>query len=361
MARFRSSDGRRSCWPSCARIPRLPGSRSTPAERAAWLFCTRPTTAPPIASCNTPVTLAEKTYGKQHIEVARGLNALGMLCKYTGRFVEGRLYKRALVVATRAAGADSEDVAVIYHNIGGIEHAAGRYQHAEGPARLGVTIREKLLGPDHPSVAEDVAALAAILDGQERFAESEPMYERVLPLFRARRAHYDVAVNLHNLAAAHAAQHKFASAQKMYREAEKLKQKLLGDDHPDTALTAYGMGVLARARGDHDEALARIGRAERVFHKTLGMVHPHTVEARRTLAALEEARPKGWPEELKDARRQTRLIRNHELLRIEHAVRVFRVHLGQQIDEDPRDAQIAVPLAVGGDDPPRRRGPSRCA
>ena len=49
-------------------------------------------------------------------------------------------------------------------------------------------------------VAADIAALAAILDGQGKYDESEPLYRRVLAIFvRAYGAeHYEVAVNLNN-------------------------------------------------------------------------------------------------------------------------------------------------------------------
>jgi len=41
------------------------------------------------------------------------------------------------------------------------------------------------LGPDHPHVAADVAALAALIDGQERFEEAEALYQRALAIFKA--------------------------------------------------------------------------------------------------------------------------------------------------------------------------------
>ena len=38
-----------------------------------------------------------------------------------------RLYRRALAVTTRALGPEHPDVATLYHNLGGLEHARGRY------------------------------------------------------------------------------------------------------------------------------------------------------------------------------------------------------------------------------------------
>ena len=50
-------------------------------------------------------------------------------------------------------------------------------------ARRSVAIREKALGPDHPDVAADLAALAALLDGQGKYAEAEARYRRALTVF----------------------------------------------------------------------------------------------------------------------------------------------------------------------------------
>ena len=39
------------------------------------------------------------------------------------------------------------DVATLYHNLGGLEHARGRYTRGEPWARRAVAVRERALGP----------------------------------------------------------------------------------------------------------------------------------------------------------------------------------------------------------------------
>ncbi len=63
---------------------------------------------------------------------------------------------------------DNTEAASIYHNLGGLAHARGRYSEGESLARQAVEIRLRALGPDHVDVAADVAALAAIPDGQRK-------------------------------------------------------------------------------------------------------------------------------------------------------------------------------------------------
>ena len=70
-----------------------------------------------------------------------------------------------------------------------------------------LAIREKKLGPEHPDVAADAAALAAILDGQGKREEAEALFRRALNVFERIYGphHYEVAVNLNNLGALHQA------------------------------------------------------------------------------------------------------------------------------------------------------------
>src|SRR5437899_2606067 len=75
------------------------------------------------------------------------------------------------------------EVATLYHNLGGLEHARGHFAGGEPWARQSVAIREQALGPDHPEVAADVAALAALLDGQGKWDEAEALYRRALAIF----------------------------------------------------------------------------------------------------------------------------------------------------------------------------------
>ena len=50
-------------------------------------------------------------------------------------------------------------------------------------ARRAVAIRTKALGPDHPQVAADFVAIAALLEAQGKYDEAESMYRRALMIF----------------------------------------------------------------------------------------------------------------------------------------------------------------------------------
>ena len=59
---------------------------------------------------------------------------------------------------------------------------AGRYAEAEPLYRGALEIKEKILGPVHPAVADGLHNLASVYHDQERYAEAEPLYRRALAI-----------------------------------------------------------------------------------------------------------------------------------------------------------------------------------
>jgi len=182
-----------------------------------------------------------------------GLNALGVLCKYSGRFaIAERLYRSALALVEE----NSREAATLHHNLGGLAHVRGEFAAGLADARHAWEIRCELRGPDHPETLSDACAYATLLDGLGRYDESEAIYQAALArleeLFGSE--HLEIAVNLSNLAALRWAQGDAAEAEALYRRAAVMKGKLLGVSHPDTALTLHNYasnarGSWARRRG----------------------------------------------------------------------------------------------------------------
>jgi tetratricopeptide (TPR) repeat protein len=236
---------------------------------------------------NQALAVHRKQFGPESDQVASTENDLGVLCKYTARFDEGlRHYNSALNKLRAIHGEDSLPLGVIYHNIGGILHAAEDYKSAEGPGRKAWEISQAHLGPDHPRTIADAAAYAAILDGLGRFTESEPIYRRALKVFEKLYGpdNYEVAANLHNLGALKAATRKFAEAEKHYRRSLEIKRKLFGNNHPDVALTLNNLGSLLNDRGRHTEAAVLLKRAIAIYKKRVHAGHPHLAAAKTNLA-----------------------------------------------------------------------------
>ncbi|HND52612.1 MAG TPA: tetratricopeptide repeat protein, partial [Pirellulaceae bacterium] len=186
--------------------------------------------------------IARRHLGELDLDTAMVLNSIGMWCKFTGRFERGRaVYGEALEILRRVHGSDDEhpSIATLFHNLGGLEHAAGAFVAAEPFARKSVEIRRRAVGTAHADYAADVGALAAIVADLGRCDEAETLYREALAIFQRLHGddHYEIAVLLHNLAAVEVTRNRFDAAWDLYHNAAAMKEKWLGADHPDLALT----------------------------------------------------------------------------------------------------------------------------
>jgi tetratricopeptide (TPR) repeat protein len=180
--------------------------------------------------------------------VARALNGLGMVAKYTGQFTEAeRLYHRALrELSTEAATGPL--VATVFHNLGGLEHARRHLAPAERWARRGLALRSRREGA--VITAKDVAALAAIVQARGRHAEAAALYRRALSTLRQRLGpgHFEVVFNLSQLAALEHARGRFLESRRLYRRSLPQLRRILGRDHPMVAGVVANFAKLLNTR-----------------------------------------------------------------------------------------------------------------
>jgi len=211
-------------------------------------------------------------------ELITALNNLGMLCKFAGWFDRGaRSYANAMDIILPITGEEHETVATLYHNIGGLEHARGRYQQAEHPSRRAWEIRRALLGDENLSVQADAVAWAAVLDGLERYKESRPIYEKAIAIYERDLGadHYEVAATLHNLSVVELSEGNPERAMELCRRSLQIKKDLLGMEHPDSALTAMNLGAILLELGEKEEAAPLCAAALVTMKASLAPDHPH--------------------------------------------------------------------------------------
>ncbi len=201
---------------------------------------------------------AEEAYRAAGARVSRALgptfrmpvwNGLGVVCKYTGRFSEGLShYRRAAVIARKVR--DRAAYASLLHNMAGIEHERGRDAAAARLARQGLALRRRLLGPQHPAVAADEAAFAAILAGLGRTAEAKLLCRRAIGTFRGALGpgHAETALALGNLGAVLALEGHTARAERTLRRALSLQVAALGPRHPEVTATRRRLATLSTSR-----------------------------------------------------------------------------------------------------------------
>ena len=136
--------------------------------------------------------------------------------------------------------------------------AQGKYAEAEPLHKRSLAIWEKALGKEHPDVALSLNNLAALYDSQGKYAEAEPLHKRSLAIKEKvlGKEHPDVAlfggqevlkrVDLNNLAALYDSQGKYAEAEPLHKRSLAIREKVLGKEHPDVALSLNNLAARER-------------------------------------------------------------------------------------------------------------------
>jgi tetratricopeptide (TPR) repeat protein len=205
--------------------------------------------------CLAKLSDAEAVLGPSDPVLMPLLNVLGIVYKYTARFdTAERLYRRALLLAESQQQIDLNQVADLHHNLGGLDHARGRFVEGEPAARRAVELRTKALGDEHPAVAADRAALAALLDQLDRSEEAEQLLREAIRVLERTigRQHVDVAAALNNLAAICQKRGSTTEAEQLYRRALDIKEGAGGPHHaeltPTLTTLQYSSGARAEPR-----------------------------------------------------------------------------------------------------------------
>lgn len=226
---------------------------------------------------------------KTERDLPAALNALGVLCKDLARYDEARaLYDQAVVLLEESAAPEDHDVATLYHNLGGIEHARGNYAAAERIARRGLALRRQL--GDDEAIAADLIALGAILDAQRKFDEAEAMYlEGLAILERApNRTRAEIAVALNNLGAQYVKRGRIGEGIDLLTRSARIKRECLGGSHPDLAVTLNNIAVAHKRRGDPETAQPLFREAVAILETAVGADHPKTTVCRNNLSPRRE-------------------------------------------------------------------------
>ncbi|MBC8123287.1 MAG: tetratricopeptide repeat-containing protein, partial [Gemmatimonadaceae bacterium] len=116
-------------------------------------------------------------------------------------------------------------------------YGQGKYVEAVALAEKVLSIRESVLGKEHPDVAASLNNLAFLYDNQGRYDQAEPLYKRSLAISEAAlgKEHPDVATSLNNLAGLYNKQGHYDQAEPLYKRSLASSEAARGKEHPDVA------------------------------------------------------------------------------------------------------------------------------
>ena len=131
-----------------------------------------------------------------------------------------------------------------YSQIGDLEKAAthkkqainlynqGRYLEAVPIAKEALSINEKVLGPKHLNVAENLNLLALLYLSLKEIGMAKPLFQRSLAIYERWLGPKDpmVATNLDYLAQIYYYYHDYAKAESLYKRSLSIREKAFGPE-----------------------------------------------------------------------------------------------------------------------------------
>ncbi|HEX6199978.1 MAG TPA: serine/threonine-protein kinase, partial [Thermoanaerobaculia bacterium] len=210
----------------------------------------------------------------------------------TGQTVTAR---EILDEGARRLGSELEDQpgvqAELQGTIGTIYRRLGLLDEAAGALDAALEGRRRLLGLEHPKVAESLNELAIVLQDRGELERAEALYREALDMRRRLLGpeHPDVAQSLSDLGGVRWARGDLAAAEGHFRDSLAMRRRLFGAEHPDVAKSLNNLAIVLWAQGRYGQAEDRFREALRLRRRFLGEEHVEVADALNNLAIVIQA------------------------------------------------------------------------
>jgi tetratricopeptide (TPR) repeat protein len=200
-----------------------------------------------------------KAAGADSIEVADDFSRIAQIHAEMGKMEDAiNWLNSALDLRTKILGPLDPSLVYDLDRLGGLQIASRAYAKAEETYRHALVIRETLYGKKHADLIATVDGLAYALFGQKKFDDAEPLYLRLLDLWKASvlsETHPMVAMAYDKLAIFYGAQKKWDQAEEATTHANAIRAFLLADGLSGAASQRIDESKLAEALPIYERAI----------------------------------------------------------------------------------------------------------
>lgn len=199
-----------------------------------------------------------------------------------------RLYLSAAAIREAVLGPVSPELANSWNKLGVLYYLQHRDAEAESLYIKALNIREKVYGPEHDDVAQSQRNIAWLYERQGRFPEAEPLLRRAVEIrekvlgsqdLETARTLLDLAIVLYD-------QGRFAEAEALDQRVLAIQEKVLGPDDSEVAATLNNLAIVCRRQDRYAAAEPLYQRALRINETLLGPEHPDVAMSLENLANL---------------------------------------------------------------------------
>ncbi|HZJ31431.1 MAG TPA: tetratricopeptide repeat protein, partial [Vicinamibacterales bacterium] len=196
----------------------------------------------------------------------------------------------AAIVAARSDPSLRRELASALFHLGKLSRKFGRAGDAEAEVLLteALAISEELFGREHAALAPLLNELGRLHIHRSQHARAEDVLKRLLAIARGKgEESADVATVLAGLAVVKRKLGDDASAEALFRDALRIREKTLEPNHMVTVVTLEHLSETCAARGNFVEALALLRRALATREVSLGPGHATVQAAQSRVTELE--------------------------------------------------------------------------
>jgi tetratricopeptide (TPR) repeat protein len=210
------------------------------------------------------------------------LNFAGIMADVGGKYEEARAHhEEALTIRERVLGSEHPGLVASLNNLGVVAYEQDKFDEAHGYHARALAIYDKTLGPDHPYVAICLMGLGVVAHDLGELEQARGYYERVLSIREQALGpdHPEVSDALSNLGIVAKEQGNYEEALRYQDRVLAIREKALGPEHPQVADTLANLGHIAYEREKLTEARGYCERSLAIYEKALGPDHPSVMEA----------------------------------------------------------------------------------
>jgi serine/threonine-protein kinase len=223
------------------------------------------------------------------LAASEDLTQLAVAARTAGKVDEARKYAQSVLeIRERLLGREHPDVANTLNDLGVVSREAGDFAAAESYYERARAIREKTLPPDHPDIALSINNLGALRFAQGDYTGAEQHLERALELNRRIYGdkHQLTISSANNLASARLLQAKYAEAEPLLQEVLGYWRATAGADHPNALTTLNNLASSYRGMGDAAKSQPLYEQLVDAWTRVAGPKHPNLAVAHFHLGTI---------------------------------------------------------------------------
>jgi tetratricopeptide (TPR) repeat protein len=198
------------------------------------------------------------------------------------------LLSTSLAVRKKLLGANHPEVAQSLNALANTYNMQGRHAEAEPLYRDALEIHETVHGGRHDDVAKSYMLLAQVCKNMGRYHESEQHYNKALTIYEDLhgRTSMEVSSTLMALGLLHKYQARYTDAVVVYTEALEIAKAVLGAEDYEVSRLLMNLGGVYADMGQYAEAVRYCEQDLAIKQKTLPPDHPRVAKTMGNLASL---------------------------------------------------------------------------